>query len=60
VCPRADLDGYEKSGPLPEFDPRAVQPVASRYTDLKNSYLFRCLNASTSGGFSVISKLPAG
>jgi hypothetical protein len=33
VCPRAGLDGCEKSRPLPEFDPRTIQPVASRYTD---------------------------
>jgi hypothetical protein len=29
----ADLDGCGKSRPPPEFDPRTVQPVASRYTD---------------------------
>jgi hypothetical protein len=29
---RAGLDGCEKSRPLPEFDPRTVQPVASPYT----------------------------
>ena len=33
VGPRAGLDGIEKSGPPPGFDPRTVQPVASRYTD---------------------------
>ena len=27
------LDGSEKSRPPPRFDPRTVQPVASRYTD---------------------------
>jgi hypothetical protein len=32
VGPRADLDGCGKSLP-PGFDPRTVQPVASRYTD---------------------------
>ena len=31
--PRAGLDGCEKSRLLPGFDPRTVQPVASRYTD---------------------------
>ena len=31
--PRAVLDGSGKSHPLPEFDPRTVQPVVSRYTD---------------------------
>jgi hypothetical protein len=31
--PRAGLDGCEKSRLPPEFDPRAVQPVARRYTD---------------------------
>jgi len=31
--PRAALDGCGKSLPLPGFDPRSVQPVASRYTD---------------------------
>jgi len=30
---RAGLDGCGKSRPPPEFDPRTVQPVASRYTD---------------------------
>jgi hypothetical protein len=33
VGPRAGLDGCEKSRPPPGFDPRTVQPVASRYTD---------------------------
>jgi hypothetical protein len=33
VGPRAGLDRYGKSRPPPEFDPRTVQPVASRYTD---------------------------
>jgi hypothetical protein len=31
--PRAGLDVREKSRPPPGFDPRTVQPVASRYTD---------------------------
>ena len=31
--PRAGLDGCGKSRPKPGFDPRTVQPVASRYTD---------------------------
>ena len=30
---RTGLDGYGKSRPPPVFDPRIVQPVASRYTD---------------------------
>jgi hypothetical protein len=30
---RAGLDGYEKFRPPPGFNPRTVQPVASRYTD---------------------------
>jgi len=30
---RAGLDGCGKSRPPPGFDPRTVQPVASRYTD---------------------------
>ena len=30
---RADLDRCEKFRPPPGFDPRTVQPVASRYTD---------------------------
>jgi hypothetical protein len=33
VGPRAGLDVCEKSRPPPGFDPRTVQPVASRYTD---------------------------
>jgi len=33
VGPRAGLDGWGKSRPPPGFDPRTVQPVASRYTD---------------------------
>ena len=36
----AGLDGYEKSGPPPEFDSRTVQPLASRYTDLKTRTCF--------------------
>jgi hypothetical protein len=33
VGPRAGLDGCRKSRPPPGFDPRTVQPVASRYND---------------------------
>jgi hypothetical protein len=33
VGPRADLVGCGKSRPPMGFDPRTVQPVASRYTD---------------------------
>ena len=33
VGPRVGLDGCGKSRRLPGFDPRTVQPVASRYTD---------------------------
>jgi hypothetical protein len=33
VGPRAGLDGCGKSRLPPGFDPRTVQPVASRYTD---------------------------
>ena len=33
VDPRAGLDEYGKSRPSPGFNPRTVQPVASRYTD---------------------------
>jgi hypothetical protein len=32
VSRRADLDKYGKSHPLPGFDPRTIQPVASHYT----------------------------
>jgi len=31
--PRAGVDEYEKFRPPPGFDPRTVQPVASRYTN---------------------------
>ena len=34
VGPRAGLDRCGKSLPPPGSDPRTVQPVASRYTDL--------------------------
>jgi len=33
VGPKAGLDGARKISPLPRFDPRTVQPVASNYTD---------------------------
>jgi hypothetical protein len=33
VAPRAGLDGCGRSRHPPEFDPRTVQAVASRYTD---------------------------
>ena len=33
VGPRAGLDWCGKSRPPPGFDPRTVQPVASRYND---------------------------
>jgi hypothetical protein len=32
VGPRAGVDRWGKSRPLSGFDPRTVQPVASRYT----------------------------
>ena len=35
-APWAGLDRCGKSRPLPGFDPRTVQPVASRYTDHAN------------------------
>jgi len=35
VGPRAGLDGCGKSRPPPGFDPRTVQPVASRYSSHK-------------------------
>jgi len=31
--PHGRPERVRKTSPLPEFDPRAVQPVASRYTD---------------------------
>ena len=33
MAPRAVLEGCGKSRPLPGFDTRTVEPVASRYTD---------------------------
>jgi len=33
VSPRVGLEGCEKSRHPPGFDPRTVQPLASRYTD---------------------------
>jgi len=33
VGPRSRLDGVRKFSPTPEFDPRIIQSVASRYTD---------------------------
>jgi hypothetical protein len=38
VGPRAGLDGCGKSRPPPGFDPRTVQPVASRYTEYANTF----------------------
>jgi hypothetical protein len=43
---RAGLDGCGKFRPAPGFDPRTVQPVASRYTDCDISaytLLARCV-----------------
>jgi hypothetical protein len=37
VGPTAGLDRCGKSCPPPGFDPRTVQPVASRYTDYATS-----------------------
>ena len=33
VGPRAGVDRRGKISPPPEFDPRTIQPVATRYTD---------------------------
>jgi len=41
VGPRAGLDRCGKSHSLPAFDPRTVQPVASRYTDWATRPYFR-------------------
>ena len=38
--PRAGVDSCGKSHPTPGFDPRTVQPVASRYTDYANTYKY--------------------
>jgi len=38
VGPRAGLDVCRKSRLAPGFDPRTVQPVASRYTDYAISF----------------------
>jgi len=47
VGPRAGLDRCRKSRPPLGFDPRTIQPVASRYTD----YATRPTLAGTQGGF---------
>jgi len=39
VGPRVGLDGCGKSRPQLGFDPRNVQPVASRYTDCGNIHV---------------------
>ena len=39
VGPRAGLDRCGKSRPPPGFDPRTVQPVASRYTTLPGPHV---------------------
>jgi hypothetical protein len=47
VGPRAGLDNGGKSRPPPGFDPRTVQPVASRYTDYATRptfILYYCIN----------------
>jgi len=55
VGPRAGLDGCGKSPPPPRYDPRTVQPVASRYTDWaypgpnKNEYHEYFLEVKTAG-----------
>ena len=38
--PRAGPDGCEKSRPPPGLDPRAFQPVSSRYTDYAYVYVY--------------------
>jgi hypothetical protein len=40
VGPRASLNRCGKSRLPPEFDPRTVQPVASRYTDYATRHTF--------------------
>ena len=45
--PRSGLDGCGKSHPSPGFDPRTVQPVASRYSDHKKFVLYeqKCITS---------------
>jgi hypothetical protein len=44
---RAVLDECEKSRPPPRFDPRTVQPVASRYTDCSVTWIHHCMSVPT-------------
>jgi len=46
---RAGLNGCGKSHPPPGFDPRTVQPVASRYTDYA-MHIYRSLRCAMYGG----------
>jgi hypothetical protein len=39
--PQGRSGGARKISPLPGFDPRTVQPVASRYTDWANPALWK-------------------
>ena len=53
VDPRAGLDGCGKSRPPPGFDPRTVQPVASRYTDwaIRPLIRFMYIRKTTNGDY---------
>ena len=56
--PRAGLDGCGKSRPQPGFDPRAVQPVASRYTDYTTRPQKKfCHSADLFRGWRILCKL---
>jgi len=50
VGPRTGLDRCGKISPPPGFDPRTVQPVASRYTDCATRPNLRSILPSYSGG----------
>jgi hypothetical protein len=61
VGPRAGLDRCGKSRPPPGFDPRTVQPVASRYTDLaipaQCKHVLRIIHITNSDYFPVQTQL---
>ena len=61
--PRAGLDRWGKSRPLPGFDPRSLQPIASRYTDYVNrptdETVVAAKNGKINGGLWDVFKIPS-
>jgi hypothetical protein len=59
VGPQGRSEQVRKISPPPEFDPRTVQPVGSRYTDyaIRHSQSSKCLNLNIMNDTNITGQL---